>query len=98
VTAPDQLTKPGELAQTRDASRLRVSFSNCPRCGLSITTRAPWLAIRYCPRCLARSEKVVELFSSRLPAQTLYADGSGPWVQREETDRSTSGQVPRASR
>ena len=55
---------------------------NCPRCGLTIYLRAPWLAVRFCPRCLARSQAVVELFSSSLPTDALYADGSAPRADR----------------
>jgi hypothetical protein len=58
------------------------SFLNCPRCGLTITLRAPWLAIRFCPRCLAQSRSVVELFSSPLPAEALNAEGSAPRTDR----------------
>ena len=58
------------------------SFLNCPRCGLTIKPRAPWLAIRFCPRCLARSQSAVELFSSALPAEALYAEGSAPRADR----------------
>jgi hypothetical protein len=48
-------------------------FLNCPRCGLSIRPRRPWLGIEHCPRCLARSRILVRLFASRLPADELYA-------------------------
>ena len=51
---------------------------NCPRCGLSIRMRAWWLAIEYCPRCIARARVAVKLFSSGLPAAELYADGLVP--------------------
>jgi hypothetical protein len=63
------------------------SFLNCPRCGLTIKVRASWLAIRFCPRCLARSQSVVELFSSALPAEVLYAEGSAPRDDRRGNDR-----------
>ena len=53
-------------------------YLNCPRCGLTITPKVPWLAISQCPRCLARTRTTVELFCSRLPADVLYADDSLP--------------------
>jgi Zn-finger nucleic acid-binding protein len=53
-------------------------YRNCPCCGLSIHTRRPRVAITYCPRCLGRTRTIVELFSSRMPADTLYANNSLP--------------------
>jgi hypothetical protein len=41
----------------------------CPRCGLGIKPRSEWLAIEYCPRCIARSRRLVRLSSSPLAAQ-----------------------------
>jgi hypothetical protein len=32
-----------------------MSYLSCPRCRLTIRIRAPYLAIRNCPRCLARA-------------------------------------------
>jgi hypothetical protein len=55
-----------------------ASYLNCPRCGLSFAPRTHWLTIKYCPRCIARAQTVVEMFSSQLPAQALYADDSFP--------------------
>jgi hypothetical protein len=63
------------------------SLLNCPRCGLTIKVRAPWLAIRFCPRCLARTQTVVELSSSPVPQGALYADGSAPRPDRCGSDR-----------
>jgi hypothetical protein len=64
-------------------------FLNCPRCGLTIKVRAPWLAIRFCPRCLARSQTIVGLFSFPLPAEVLYTEGSTP-SRRSLPQRSTA--------
>jgi hypothetical protein len=73
-------TGAGAVMMQREQAQSRAgeSFLNCPRCGLTIKLRAPWLAIRLCPRCLARSQSVVELFTSALPAEVLYAEGSAP--------------------
>ena len=65
-----------------------ASFLNCPRCGLTIKARAPWLAIRYCPRCLARGQTIVELLHSRRGAAGLQADGP---VRRERSGGVRSG-------
>ena len=53
-------------------------YLNCPCCGLTITPKVRSQAIRQCPRCLARTSTTVELFSSRLPADVLYAGDSLP--------------------
>lgn len=56
---------------------------NCPRCGLSVHVKPQWLAIRHCPRCVARSRIAVEMFSSGLPTAELYANDSLPQVDEE---------------
>jgi hypothetical protein len=56
-------------------------YLNCPRCGLSIALRSR-LVIRHCPRCLGRTRTVVELFSSQLPTDVLYANNSRPGTHR----------------
>lgn len=78
------LMEPGERSAGGGGGQC---FLTCPRCRLTIKLRAPWLAIRFCPRCLARSETVIELFSSPVPAEMLYADGSAPRGDRQRTDR-----------
>jgi hypothetical protein len=55
---------------TTDA-RPAMPYLNCPRCGLSITLRSRWMAIRHCPRCLGHTRTPVELFSAQLPADVL---------------------------
>ncbi len=59
-------------------ARAATFFLNCPRCGLSVEVRSRWMAIRHCPRCLGRARTLVELFSSSLPAEALYAEGLRP--------------------
>ena len=51
-------------AASRARAREHDSRLDCPRCGLTIEPRAAWLTIRYCPRCLARSHRIVELSRS----------------------------------
>ena len=53
---------------------------NCPRCGLSIPMRPHRAAIRHCPRCVARSRVIVELFCSTSPAGVLDDGVSLPIV------------------
>ena len=55
----------------------------CPRCRLSIRLRGPSLRIVHCPRCVAHTRTLVELFASALPAEQLYRNaatlaGRGP--------------------
>jgi Zn-finger nucleic acid-binding protein len=65
-------------------------FLNCPRCGLSIKPKARWLALEYCPRCMARARTPVKLFSSTLPAAELYPDDAAPNPEpRERTHTRT---------
>ena len=64
--------------ELRSAAAPSRWYLNCPRCGLTITPRVRSLATRQCPRCLARTSTTVELFSSRLPADVLYAADSLP--------------------
>lgn len=53
-------------------------YLNCPRCGLTISPKAEWLAIEHCPRCIARHRALVKLFASTLPTDELYAPGVRP--------------------
>jgi hypothetical protein len=38
-----------------------TSMSECPCCGLALSTRAALLPPRHCPRCLVRRRRLVEL-------------------------------------
>jgi hypothetical protein len=69
---------------------VRCGHLNCPRCGLSIEVRLRRTAIRHCPRCVARSRVIVELFSSTLSADVLYDQHSLPGVDDELALASTS--------
>ena len=51
-----------------------LTYLHCPRCRLAMAQKHAWLAMAHCPRCLARARIAVELFSSPLPAATLYAE------------------------
>jgi hypothetical protein len=67
------MTRPTTIDLCHDASYL-----HCPRCRLTITPKADWMAMRHCPRCIARAHIAVELFSSPRTAQALYADNPTP--------------------
>lgn len=54
------------------------AYLSCPRCGLRTTPRTPWLAIKHCPRCLARAGMLVELVGSAPRARAWEADGPPP--------------------
>ncbi len=69
------------------------SYLNCPRCGLSIGIRSPWLAITHCPRCIARARTAVELFGSEMPASVLYANGSLPSADALTAPRTRPGRT-----
>ena len=75
---------------TQVEASVRCGHLNCPRCGLSIEVRPCRTTIRHCPRCVARSRVIVELFSSTLPADVLYDENSLPGVDDELAPASTS--------
>jgi hypothetical protein len=76
------------MKATTKLSPAAVVHLNCPRCGLTIAPRTKWLTISHCPRCLGRDRIAVELFSSALPVDELYADGAGPQPLGAPTARS----------
>jgi NAD-dependent SIR2 family protein deacetylase len=68
------------------AAHTAVSYMNCPRCGLSIQVRRGRETIRHCPRCVARHRRLVELFASALPPETLYEQDRVPGSERPSDD------------
>lgn len=40
----------------------------CPRCGLALIARSPWIAAEHCPRCVARARKLVVLHTDSADA------------------------------
>src|SRR3978361_137049 len=44
-----------------------MSYMNCPRCGLSLGLRAPFLTLDRCPRCLARAGAAIPMYLSERP-------------------------------
>lgn len=63
------------LADAHSGRRAKAParYLNCPRCRLSIRPRAMSLQLVHCPRCSARTNTLVELFASPLPAERLYS-------------------------
>jgi uncharacterized OB-fold protein len=59
-------------------ARGELSVLRCPRCGLTVAPRASWLAITYCPRCLARSHTIVGLSDAEEAQKALTSDGTPP--------------------
>lgn len=59
-----------------------MTAATCPRCGLTVTSRAGWLEPQHCPRCLARARLVVPLerveprFAEDEPAPGLQSSSS----------------------
>jgi len=45
----------------RPRSRPSISPLSCPRCGLVLAVRPPWIDPEYCPRCLAFAHASVKL-------------------------------------
>lgn len=37
---------------------------SCPRCGWTITPKAPWMQVHHCPRCIAYAHVAVKLLST----------------------------------
>jgi len=94
--AVDVQTGPSR-SSSRPDTRSSTLCLNCPRCGLRIEVLARRLAIRHCPRCVARTRSVVELSSSQRPANALYATDSLPQA-RTESPATTNLQASRHER
>lgn len=73
------MSRPPAIQPSDGHGRLHL---NCPRCGLTITAKAHWLAVEYCSRCLAHTRAAVRMFASTLPTVELYAEGSAPDADR----------------
>jgi hypothetical protein len=61
-----------------------MTYLKSPHCGLTITPKAEWLAVKHCPRCIARRGVLVTLFASSLPVDALYAQDARPDPRRGE--------------
>jgi hypothetical protein len=68
-----------------------MSYMHCPRCGLSIRLRAPFLTLEHCPRCLARrgaaiSMRISEYRSWPAPTDNHLSATSCPQDQPDDHD------------
>ncbi len=52
-----------------------MSYMTCPRCGLSIRLRAPYLTLEGCPRCLARRRVSIQMDISEQPRDVVVERG-----------------------
>jgi CheY-like chemotaxis protein len=43
-----------------------VHYLRCPRCGLTIVPKPDWLTVEHCPRCVARTHRLVQMVVSTL--------------------------------
>jgi hypothetical protein len=71
---------------------------DCPRCGLSVEVRPHRTAMKHCPRCIARSRLIVELFRSTMPSDALYGEYSLPRVDEESAPVSATSSGKRRRR
>jgi hypothetical protein len=56
-----------------------MSYMTCPRCGLTVRIRVPYLALERCPRCIARARALVGMeFSDARPALASVDRLEGP--------------------
>jgi len=52
---------------------LETRYLCCPRCGLNMTLKSRWPALRHCPRCEAHDRTTVEFRSLPAPLGRLHA-------------------------
>lgn len=71
----EQAAAPQEPARSDEAT---ITYLHCPRCRLAIARKVAWLGMTHCPRCVARDRVAVQLFSSTLPPDKLYAERRQP--------------------
>ena len=88
---PRPVGGPMSTSMQVDAS-VRCGHLNCPRCGLSIEVRPCRTAIRHCPRCVARSRVIVELWPRDAATRRLVFSirNVGSAVKRRARAGSTS--------
>jgi len=95
TASPDQAGPADASSVVDDAAprpavpRAHQEYSNCSRCGLSISVRFTGLRPEYCPRCLARARIAHPMFLSPLPFSQLTA--RPPVVERPHGPRWADG-------
>ena len=71
-----------------------MSYLSCPRCRLTIRIRAPYLALRNCPRCLAHAGLPTPMYATPRRASPTPADEPGRVRPNAKNDASPAP-VPR---
>lgn len=71
--ADQEAVCPTTVRRTRERVTGAMTYLHCPRCRLAINSRAPYLTMTQCPRCLARAAIRTPLFASALNGHELRA-------------------------
>jgi hypothetical protein len=71
-----------------------MSYLSCPRCRLTIRIRAPYLAMRNCPRCLAHAGLPTPMYSTPRRVTSTPAD-EPPRIRPNATTEEPARPVPR---
>jgi hypothetical protein len=71
-----------------------MSYLSCPRCRLTIRIRAPYLALRNCPRCLAHAGLPTPMYSTPRRATSTPAD-EPPRIRSNAANEASARPVPR---
>jgi len=61
----------------------QIRYVSCSRCGLSLTLKSGWPAMKHCPRCVANHHTLVEISNSPAPL-IAGAAGAAARVARPE--------------
>jgi anti-sigma B factor antagonist len=62
-----------------------MPYMNCPRCGLSVRLRPPYLTLQRCPRCIAK-------FGISVPMQISEGPGDQPGSEKPTTPPRAAGE------
>jgi hypothetical protein len=71
-----------------------MSYLSCPRCRLTIRIRAPYLALRNCPRCLAHAGLPTPMYATPRRASSAPVD-EPPRIRPSATTEPPPRRVPR---
>jgi hypothetical protein len=70
-----------------------MSYLSCPRCRLTIRIRAPYLALRNCPRCLAHAGLPTPMYTSSRRVSASPLDDPTRSLPRAANVPETDGHV-----
>jgi hypothetical protein len=68
-----------------------MSYLSCPRCRLTIRIRAPYLAMRNCPRCLAHAGLPTPMYASPRRVTPTPADKPARIPPRDRSGQGAAG-------